>query len=415
MIRTILLHIGNELLRGETINTNASTISRILFESGYPVLRQLVVSDTPYDIQKALLDSCAEADFVICTGGLGPTTDDLTAEAAAQAFGMPLKENPKAWKMVQDRFAFLGRDPTGKDRKQALLPEGSVVLENAWGTAPGFYVRHKSATAFFLPGVPREMEPMLNMHVLSVMRTSKPPKEEIHSLSLLVFGIREARMNEILDPVIREFSDLQVAFLPRYPDITLRLTGIGVPPERIKTAADGIRKRLGTHIVGEGETTIEGTVAKLLREKGLTMAVAESCTGGLIAKRLTDIPGSSEYFERGIVSYSNESKIKALGVSADILAEHGSVSRETASEMARRIRFLSGTRIGLSVTGIAGPTGGSPEKPLGLVYIGLCTGDEPSVVEHRLKGTREQIRLLASSLALDLLRRYLLGSGDVVK
>lgn len=407
-IRTILLHIGNELLRGETVNTNAATISAILHGSGYPVLRQLVVADDPYDIQKALLDATGEADFVICTGGLGPTTDDLTAEAAAGAFGLGLKHSERAWDMIVRRFASIGREPTERDRKQALLPEGSSIVENLWGSAPGFSVRHKGAVAFFLPGVPREMEPMLREGVLPVMRGAKPPKVAIRTHSFLVFGIREARLNEILDRVVREFGDIQVAFLPRYPEITLRLTGLGVKEERFAEAVDAVRRIIHAHVVGEGEVTMAGEVGRLLRERGEAVAVAESCTGGWIAKMLTDIPGSSDYFERGVVTYSNESKTQTLRVPPELIEEHGAVSREVAGEMARRIRNQAGTTYGLSTTGIAGPAGGSPEKPVGLVYIGLADGDEPYVGEHRLAGTREQIRALTVHLALDLLRRRLL-------
>ncbi|MBI2889776.1 MAG: CinA family nicotinamide mononucleotide deamidase-related protein [Nitrospirae bacterium] len=409
LIRTILVHIGNELLRGETVNTNAAMVSRILFEASYPVLRHVVVADDPYDIRKALLDATAEADFVICTGGLGPTSDDLTAEVAASAFGRPLRESAEAWTSIGERFALFGRLPTGRDRKQALLPEGAEMIENLWGTAPGFCVAHKGATVFFLPGVPREAEPMLRSGVIPRMEKLRPPRQKVATRSLLVFGLREARINEILDPVLLEHPGVQFAFLPHFPEITLRVTGVGVPESRVEQAAEAIRARLSAHVIGSAEDSLEAVVNRLLRERAMRLALAESCTGGWIAKRLTDVPGSSEVFERAVVAYSNAAKVQALGVAEELLREHGAVSREVASEMARRVRFVSGVDLGLSVTGIAGPGGWTTEKPIGLVYIALAAGDEPTVTEHRLAGTRDQIRLLTSSLALDLLRRHLLA------
>lgn len=414
-MRAFILSTGDELTTGRTLDTNAHYIADQLVAIGVDVVGVLVVGDYPARIAWAWRAALSQADVVVCTGGLGPTVDDLTTETVAAVAGVPLRLDAAVVDRIRQMFAAMGRAMPENNLKQALFPEGAAVIANPLGTAPGFRLaiatEHGPAHGIVMPGVPREMKRMLADEVLPWLRGARGGVDEYRSHTFQTFGISESALDELVAGAV-DPAESRLAFRAAFPQISVRVTAQGPPGEvdrRLETAVAALRARIGGYAYGEGDTTMEAEVGKLLRAAGVTVAVAESCTGGLIGHRLTDVPGSSAYFVGGVVAYTNTVKRSLLGVRKETLVAHGAVSVETAEEMARGVRRALGATVGLATTGIAGPDGGTPEKPVGTVCIAI---DGPSGTRSRryqLWGTRDWVKLLTSQIALDWVRRVQLG------
>jgi nicotinamide-nucleotide amidase len=353
-------------------------------------------------------------DAVICTGGLGPTADDITTAAIARAFDLPLFTDEGVLQSIRDRFTQYHLPWIENNAKQAVFPQGSEVILNPIGTAPGFALQVSGKLIFVIPGVPSETRRMLPEGVLPILRRYFPQNDG-HSLkqTIKTFGLGEGAVDKKLADVNFEALGVSVGFYPVFPEnhvvLIARSDSLEQAQKNLQKAQDEVTARLSDFIFSYGEQTLEEMIAAELIQKKLTIAVAESCTGGLIANRLTDVSGSSVYFERGLVTYSNEAKISMLKVSVDLIEKHGAVSEETARGMAEGVRRLAGTNLGLSSTGIAGPTGGTKEKPVGTVYIALTDGAETICRHYAYRWDRKRNKRVSSEAALMMLRNYLQG------
>lgn len=401
-----ILTIGDELLNGEVADTNTATIGRILGARGYTLQSRVTVPDEESAISAALQHLAVGSDVVIVSGGLGPTEDDITARAAAKAFGRRLVLNDEALGQIRAFFQRQGLPMHPRNEKQALLPQKVKILPNPLGTAPGFCLCQDERDIFFLPGVPAEMRIMLEQSVLPLLLERSgglPPREE---RILTVFGLSEPKAEEILGQINRP-REVELAFGVDFPFVhaKLRLAG-GADLALLEQAELAARKALGDFLFATGDETLVQNVARLLTVKELTLALAESCTGGLIAKLLTDIPGASAFLERGAVTYADQAKRDWLGVDPALLAREGAVSAACALAMARGARQAAGTDLAVAVTGIAGPDGGTPEKPIGTVYIALASAEEEQVKGYRFSGSRDQIRTLTACMALTWIFRF---------
>lgn len=411
-IRAELIMIGTELLLGQTVDTNAAYIAERLAAHGINVYFKATVGDNWTRMAGVLAQALTRADVVITSGGLGPTEDDLTREVVAAVLRRPLAEDPQALSSIEGWFARSRRPMPASNRKQALIPAGARIVPNARGTAPGFIVEHGQQTVVCLPGVPYEMQPMLDDVVLPYLRERYRLADALFSRVLKFYGIGESALEERLRDLL-SMTNPTIAPYAGMAEVKIRLTA------RAQTAAEAERLiapvqqeivgRVGEYMYGTDDDTLESVAGMALRRAGWTVALAESCTGGLIAKRLTDIPGSSDYFAGGVVAYSNEAKVRILGVSQATLAEHGAVSAPVAEEMARGAAERFGATLAVSVTGIAGPGGGSEAKPVGLVYIGCALNGDVKSYRFQFSGSRERVRTLTSQAALDLIRRSALG------
>jgi nicotinamide-nucleotide amidase len=409
-----IITIGNELLSGSTVDTNASFLASNVNLIGLTVSRMSSVGDDLEEIISALKNILPQTRFIIVTGGLGPTNDDITAKAAAQTFGRQFKIHDEALAAIENKFKGYNVKMPFPSRKQALLPERITLIPNPIGTASGFLIEDKSREFMFLPGVPYEVEAMTESFILPHLRESCRINQVIFTKTLRVFGLWESAIQEKLQDALPEKTTVSLAYLPYFPEVRLKLTGKGSDQNAIQRDIDLfsriIHERIGDYIYSADNETLEMVVGKLLKEKQATLAVAESCTGGLISHRLTDVPGSSDYLERAVVVYSNRSKTELLNIPPEVIAEHGAVSEPAARLMAKQVRELSGSTFGLSVTGIAGPTGGTPEKPVGTVFIGVAAASGEEVNNYRFHGTREAIKLMTSQMALSNLRSFILKS-----
>jgi len=407
------LSIGDELVFGEIVDTNAAFIAQRLYDIGLKVKRHITVGDVEADIVDAVEALAATSEAVIASGGLGPTIDDITARAAAKAVGRRLVLNEEALAHVRAFIGKMGRHVDPANEKQALFPAISALIPNPTGTACGFHFQLNGCVFFFLPGVPGEMERMVDESVIPFLLARRREERIIRVKVLKVFGQPEAELDSLLRGVTEQDSPVTVAFQVDFPQILVKLRAEGVNERDTASVLEETcrktREILRGHIFAEDGETMDSAVAALFREKGLTLSLAESCSGGLVAKRITDMPGSSAYFLEGAVTYSNAAKIRILGVSSQLLEEKGAVSSEVALAMARGIRKLSGSDIGMAVTGIAGPAGGSEEKPAGTVFIALATHSGCHAKGYRFSGDRSKIRTIASFMALNWLRRYLLS------
>jgi nicotinamide-nucleotide amidase len=411
------LSVGDELICGQTTDTNAGAIAGALLGYGMRVLRHMAVGDSEPDIIEALLELGRNSDAVIVTGGLGPTADDLTARAAARATGRRLVLNIRAKSHVRDmsgKLASLIVCPLND--KQAMIPTKTTLIDNPSGTACGFHLMNKGCFMFFLPGVPSEMGRMLSETVIPFLVERLTPRRVIRTESINVFGPCEAEVDELLIGVARPDQGLHMGICVTFPwmRITLRAEADSefAAAALLEPAGQLVRERLREYVFSAGEAGIDDVVAGLLLGSTLTLSLAESCTGGLIAQRITGISGSSRYFLEGAVTYSNAAKIRQLGVEAALLDEKGAVSSEVASAMAKGIRRASGSDLGLAVTGIAGPDGGTDDKPVGTVFISLAAPDGCWTKRFLFGGSREQIRVVTAWTALDWLRRYLQKRTD---
>ena len=408
-----LLTIGTELLLGQIVDTNASWMSLRLAEEGIDVFYKSTVGDNWGRIEAAIRLAVSRADVLIMTGGLGPTEDDLTREVLAAVLNRPLHLDTAVLRHIEERFARRRIAMAENNRKQAMVPEGAKVLHNPRGTAPGLLIRSEGRVFVCMPGVPSEMKPMLLEQVIPQIREVFGIRSRIVSRVLKTCGISESTLDQRIGDYFREMQNPTIGVLAHAGEIHVRLTCKGEDPAEIAVRLDDleqkIRERLGHLIFGRDDEKLEAIVGRLLRERKATLAVAESCTGGLVASRLTDIAGSSDYFDRGVVTYSPAAKQQLLGVPPDMIRAHGLVSVEVARAMAAGIRGASGTALGLATTGIAGPSGGTPEKPVGLVCVGLSWEGGEAAREFRLLGDREQVKYRGAQMALEMLRRHLLG------
>jgi nicotinamide-nucleotide amidase len=410
------LSIGDEVIFGEIVDSNVAHIASRLYESGLQLRRHLCVGDNEPDILDAIEMLASHNDFVIATGGLGPTVDDLTARSAARATGRRLVLNEDALAHLKERYRLMGREMLPSTEKQALLPTKITLVPNPIGTACGFIIPHKGCFLFFLPGVPVEMKRMLDETVIPFILSRTKQKTCIETRVMRVLGLSETHVENRIQELARPREGLTIAYCVSFPEVEVKLRAEGENEARVRelldSTAEKVREQLGNHLVAEGEETIDTVVAALFREKGLTLSLAESCTGGLIAARITDLPGSSAYFLEGAVTYGNETKIRRLHVPPELLEKEGAVSSATAMAMARGIRKASGSDIALAVTGIAGPEGGSEEKPVGTVFLALAGRSDCTSKRYQFSGDRERIRRMSAFTALDWLRRHLLALPD---
>lgn len=406
-----VLTTGDELVNGEMSDTNTARIAQLLGAWGYAVRESRAVGDDEAEIEAALHDMTARHEVIIGTGGLGPTDDDLTARVAARTFGRRLVLNEEALAQIRRFFEQKNREMHPRNEKQALLPQKSVILPNRLGTAPGFYLRHGNCDLFFLPGVPREMIAMLEEQVLPRLQKRSGGSTPLQERILKVFGLSEPKIEELFvqAPLAQ---GVQLAYGVDFPFVHVKLRASGSEAgEQLDRAELHARKLLEPFVFAVGKETLAANVARMLTDANLTLALAESCTGGLVSQMLTDIPGASRFLERGAVTYSNSAKRDWLQVPDEILRQDGAVSRACARAMARGIRHSAGTDLGLAVTGIAGPDGGTPEKPVGTVFLALSAADQERVQGYRFSGDREQIRRISACMALEWLRRYLAGES----
>ena len=405
-----IITIGDELLYGQIEDSNSIFIGERLTAEGIQVLFKTSVGDDISRIEEAFNIARSRVNVIVASGGLGPTQDDLTKKAVVKAFKRNLIFHQEILNQIEESFRKRGSTMPRINQNQALTPQGTKALANLWGVAPGIYLEDQEFLFFALPGVPMEMKWMLDNEVLPILRTRKPRHYILHR-KLRTTGISESAIYERIEQLIDPTGEVQVAFLPEYLGVNIRLTLQSAD----KDAAQGkmeefekkVRDLLGSYVYGTDEQTLEQALGQLLLERKKTIATAESCTGGLIGAKLTNVPGSSAYFERGVVTYSNQSKIELLQVPAETIEQYGAVSEQVAILMAEGIRKLAGTDYGLSATGIAGPAGGTPQKPVGLAYIGFAH-ETDAVAQRFLFGEdRRTNRERAAQAALNLVRLFL--------
>ena len=410
-----ILSVGTELLMGQIANTDAQYLSRRLSELGVTLYRHTTVGDNPSRVKQALAEALERADMVITTGGLGPTEDDLTKEMVGEFFGLPMELDEKILEAVRTRMCRIGREKTENNNKQAYFPRSAIIMPNACGTAPGCIVEHGGKAVAVLPGPPREMKDMFERQLAPYLR--RRSGEHIESRFLRVFGVGESK-TEVLLLDLFHGENPTLALYCGAGEVTARISarvplGTDAAPMIDPMEAE-IRRRLGNAVYAaygpSEEVNLASTVLKMLMERGESIATAESCTGGMLISHLIDCPGASAAVHEGHVTYSNEAKMRVLGVRAETLQAHGAVSAECALEMAEGARRASGATWALSTTGVAGPDGGTPEKPVGLVYVGVAGPDGARAERLMLRGDRDWIRTLACQNALNLLRLRLLES-----
>lgn len=413
--------IGSELLVGGRSDSNSLFIADALATIGIEVRFKTIVGDDQSDIAGVLTTACRRAGIVIMTGGLGPTVDDCTREAVASVTGFRLACRKEALESMRARLAQWGRIPNRGQLRQALIPSKATVIHNPVGSAPGFALTWRNARVVALPGVPSEMQAMMQRSVIPYLvdQLDRLKQAHPHPITRLIFhtwGLPESDVDTKLQGLIRKRTPVALGLLASPAGVLVSLTTRthrSINEAVLRSLAEEIRARLREWVYAEGQDTLEDVVGRMLREQELTVAVAESCTGGLIGYRLTQVPGSSAYVDRGALCYSNQAKTDMLDVPARLIEQYGAVSREVAAAMAKGMRDRAGASVALSVTGIAGPGGATDTKPVGLVYIGLDGGgDDVLTKEFRFHGDRSVIRQRAAQAALDMLRRWLIARGE---
>jgi nicotinamide-nucleotide amidase len=402
-----VLSIGTELTRGELVNSNASWLSAELTALGFEVVEHVVIDDDRARIGSALKSLVKRVRVVVATGGLGPTTDDVTTEAVATALAVRLTRDEGSLDHIRRRFEKHGRAMTPSNAKQADFPEGAEILPNPVGTAPGFGVRFGDCVAYFMPGVPREMKKMFEEQVVPRIRALAPNNH--FQSHLRTFGLPESVVGEKLGGVEQAFPGSTIGYRAHFPEIEVkvlvRAASQSLAREVCERATAEVRARLGAHVFGDADDTFAGIVGRALRARGWTLAIAESCTGGLVGHMITREPGASDYLLLDAVTYANSAKSRVLGVNEETIRWHGAVSSEVAAAMADGAKRVSGAHVALSLTGIAGPSGGSEGKPVGTVYLGLARPDATTEVKHRVfAGDRFQIQTLAAYTGLQMVR-----------
>lgn len=405
-----LVTIGTELLLGLTVDTNGAEISRALAAQGLRVTRRTSVADRSDEIRDVVHEALQRTGAVVTTGGLGPTSDDITKRAVADLFSAPLEFDETIWAGLLDRFARLERKPAESNRSQAEVPRGATVLKNRWGTAPGLWLEGAPGLVIMLPGVPLEMRRLLEHEVMPRL-APRGTGSVIRSLLVRTSGIPESSLAERMGDVEQEIAPLTLAYLPGLEGVDLRLSAWDLAPsdaeQRLRAAAEVLRSRGAENVYAEGESDLAALVLDAARTQGVRLAVAESCTGGLLGARLTEVPGSSDVFVGGVIAYDNVLKSQLLGVPEAVLAEHGAVSEPVAALMAEAAARRFGVAAAVSVTGIAGPGGGTPGKPVGTVWIGCWYDGSVKTRRSVFPGSRHEVRARAAQSALFLLYRRL--------
>jgi nicotinamide-nucleotide amidase len=408
-----LLAIGSELLGPLRAETNSLWLTERLLDAGIEVTARATLADDPALIESAFRAALARADVVIATGGLGPTADDLTREAAAAATSRGLRREAAIVDALRARFARYGRPMSETNLKQADLVEGAEALPNPRGTAPGQLLEHAGRLVVLLPGPPGEMKPMFGEHVLPRLRARAGASRVVRRRVLRIAGMPESGVDELAAPIYSRFENPKTTILGAPGQVELHLVAHGdgeaEAEHRIEELARLLREALPGRIFSEDGRELPRVVTDLLRERSLTLALAESCTGGLLSARLTEVPGVSAVLDRAVVSYANRSKVDALGVDEALIERHGAVSEEVAAAMAAGVMKAARCEVSVAITGIAGPDGGSSDKPVGLVFVAICGAAGTRVRRNHFPGERELVRLQATQIALEMLRRGLLG------
>jgi len=415
-MRAEIIAVGSEMLTPFRVDTNSLFITERLNEIGVDVAMKSVVADDAGLLCDAVRQALARAEIVILSGGLGPTADDVTREAVAAALGVPLDEDATIVERLERRFARRGLAMPANNRKQAQVPRGAVVVPNEKGTAPGLVIARDGGLVALLPGPPRELKPMMEHVVREHLAAAAGPFRLVRRV-LRTTGRPESQVDDLVQPIYTRWTSwptpIQTTILATPGQIELHLAvraaDAGQAQQVLDVATQEIAAALGPTLFAVGDRRLEEIVGDLLRERQVTIATAESCTGGLLASRLTDVAGSSDYVERGVVCYSNRSKTELLGVGPATIDEHGAVSEPVAVAMARGIRERAGTDLGVGITGIAGPGGGSAAKPVGTVVIALAWAGGERVQTSWFPGERDQVKFFSSQAALDMVRRHLLG------
>ena len=406
-----IVTIGYEVLSGRTLDTNFSWLARALEEASVQVAWHTSVGDDPKAIGEVLRRALDRADAVVMTGGLGPTPDDLTRKAVATALRRPLQLDEAVLESIRERARRASRKLPASVETQALLPRGAQAWPNPVGSAPGLLIVHGDKPVILLPGVPHEMEALAEQFVVPYLR--ERTGRSVASFTLRTAGVYESMLHEAIGKMPSRWPATSLAYLPSYLGVDLRVTTAAADADAVRSVSNRARQELlekvAPVVYGEGIDTMEAIVGKLLLEQKLHLATAESCTGGLLAKRITDVPGASRYFDRGFITYSNDAKVQVLGVRPQDLEAHGAVSAPVAEQLARGARKVTSAEVGVGVTGIAGPEGGTPTKPVGTVFIAVSSPRGEAVRTYRFMGNRVAVRERATQTALDLVRRQLLG------
>ena len=413
-MKAYILTIGDEILLGNTLNTNAAQIGNLLFETNISVMKTSVVGDDNTSILNEIKLATESADLILITGGLGPTHDDVTRKSIVDFFKTELIENQEVLEDIKRLFAKRKREVTDVNRDQAKVPKIAEVIRNQLGTAPGLWIENDSKIYVVMPGVPYEMEAMMESTVIPKLKDRIGEGQKIlKNKMLLTTGIPESTLYERFGNIGELLDGAKLAFLPNQFGVKLRLSVEGGNEKELNNklleVEQRIRSKAGRFIYGTGEDQLEAVVGRLLMEREFKIATAESCTGGLLGNMLTNVSGSSKYFERGVICYSNAAKVEILRVNEDTIAEHGAVSVEVAMQMAEGIKSTSGSDIGLATTGIMGPTGATADKPVGLVYIGYCDEKVCTAKKFNFGDDRLLNKERTAQAALDFVRRQLLG------
>ena len=409
-----LITIGDELLIGQVIDTNSAFIAQRLNEIGFAVRRRIAVGDIKEEILTSLKEASENSEVILVTGGLGPTRDDITKQTICEFFGSNLVMDQEILHMVKALFEKLKRPMIDVNRKQAEVPHNCTPLKNFFGTAPGMWFEKEGKVFAFMPGVPFEMKPMLTEQVIPKLKTKFSTPFILHR-TIHTQGLGESFLAEKIKDIEDRFPEgFKLAYLPNYSIVRLRITGSGDDPEKLRTVAEeletAIRERIGEFIFGYDDTSLEKEIGKLLREKKLTMAAAESITGGLIAHKITSVAGASDYFKGSIVSYVNEAKENLLGVKENTLQQHGPVSEETVRQMVSGALTAFKVDYALAVSGIAGPAGGTEDKPVGTVWIAVGNSKEIVAKKFQFTRSREIIMEYTAITALAMIWRFIAGS-----
>lgn len=402
-----VLCIGTELTRGELVNTNATWLASALTDLGFEVVEDVVVDDDRGRIGATLDRLGRSVRVIVCTGGLGPTTDDLTTEAVAITLGVKVVRDEASLEAIRRRIEKAGRTLTSSNAKQADFPQGADILPNPVGTAPGFGVTIGGASSFFMPGVPHEMQKMFEEHVSPRIRTLAT--RNTHQIRLRTYGLPESLVGERLAGVEAAFPGVVIGYRAHFPEIEVKVLARAATNDAAREVCDRatveVRGRLADVVYGDVDDTFAGVVGRTVRNRGFTLAIAESCTGGLVGHMITREPGASEYLLVDAVTYANSAKTRLLGIDEEVIRGHGAVSSEVAAAMAEGVRRVSGADLALSLTGIAGPAGGTESKPVGTVFIAVASNAGTTVTEKHFLGDRHHVQTAAAYAGLDLVRR----------
>jgi len=412
--KAVILSTGDEITTGKVVDTNANYLADKLHENGIDLAAVLTVGDVPERLEWAWRTGIQLGDVVISTGGIGPTADDLTTETIARITGRKLYRHQESVDHMKRLFATANRPMPENNLKQADFPEGAEVISNPLGTAPGFHLPvsdgNRVSHLIVMPGVPREMKPMMENWVVPWLAKNRGTNKVFAVRIFQTFGISESGLDQAVAGLIKP-EEGRVAFRASFPQISMRITVEGEPgvaERKLEELSARVREKISNYLFAEGDASMEEVVAQLLIHHGIKLAVAESCTGGLIGNRLTNVPGSSKFLLADLVTYSNEAKQSLLGVTDATLKAHGAVSEECVREMAAGVRKRIGADVGIATSGVAGPDGGTPDKPVGTVCIALDSEDIKTSRRYQMRGTRDWVKLLSSQVALDWMRRYAL-------